>query len=244
MTEPNDPRKKLIEDFVKRTELELGSFRPLIDRESKRTAVIVETREHPYLESVVKNVMFFLGQGWNLQIFHGKYNEKYVSKLFSDYGARLSLIPEITSLQDYDKLMTSLSFWRHVVGLKILVFQADSFLRKKGIDSFLEYDYVGSPWAKEFPWNLPDCAGGNGGISLRSKNKLIKALKTIPWDGMPEDIYFVHALRKLGSNVAPREVCLRFGVETVFSNDPLAIHSIESFLPKEQIEHLLKIEYK
>lgn len=244
MTEHDDPRKVLIDSFVKRTERELLLFRPCIDRDSKKSAIIVETRTHPYLECVVKNVMFFLGGGWNLQIFHGKNNADYVTELFRNYGARLTLIPEIASQQDYDKLMTSLSFWRQVSGSKILIFQTDSFLRKKGIEPFLGYDYIGSPWSKEFPWNLPDHAGGNGGISLRSRKKLIEALERFPWNGWPEDVFFVHAMRMLGSNIAPHEVGLQFGAETVFSSDPLAIHSIESYLTPEQVEHLLDIEYK
>lgn len=84
----NDPRKRLIENFMARTERELALFKPRIDRNSARTAVIVETRRHPYLRAVVNNVMFFLGDGWNLHIFHGSNNADYVAALFENYGAR------------------------------------------------------------------------------------------------------------------------------------------------------------
>ena len=228
---------------MERTGRELLHFQPVVNSCSKRSAMIVETREHPYLEAVVKNVMFFLGQGWNLQIFHGKSNATVVRELFSDCGAQLSLIPEISSLSDYSKLMTSVSFWRQVKGAKILTFQTDSFLRKRGVEDFLEYDYVGAPWRKDQPWNLPDFSGGNGGISLRSKPKLIQALKRVPWKGAAEDIYFVHSLARIGSKVAPRDVCMKFATESVFSPDPFAVHKIEKYLSLQEIEQMLNVQY-
>ena len=40
------------------------------------SAVIMETRQHPHLETVIKNTMYFLNESdstkkWKLEIFHG-----------------------------------------------------------------------------------------------------------------------------------------------------------------------------
>jgi hypothetical protein len=187
--------------------------------------------------------MFFIGSGWNLQIFHGANNEAYVKDVLGDTGARFVKVNEIHSLEDYSKLLTTIGFWRKVQGSKVLVVQTDSFMRKKGIDAFLEYDYVGAPWKKAHPFNLPDYSGGNGGISIRSKPKLIQALKRVPYKGQPEDYYFVHALKAVGASIAPREVCLEFGVEAEFTTDPLAIHAIDKYLKEDEVRQLLNISY-
>src|SRR5206468_765874 len=49
---------------------------PLVNQglEHKGFAVIVEPRTHIYLEYVVRNVLYFLGHGWSLVIFHGNNN--------------------------------------------------------------------------------------------------------------------------------------------------------------------------
>jgi hypothetical protein len=188
--------------------------------------------------------MFFIGPGWNLQIFHGANNSAYVKRQLGETGARLVKVNEIYSLEDYSKLLTTIDFWRKIQGSKLLVVQTDSFMRKKGIDDFLEYDYVGSPWKKSHPFNLPDFSGGNGGISVRSKPKLIQALKRVPYRGQPEDYYFVHALNAIGAHVAPRDICLKFGVEADFIPDPLAMHAIEKYLHEDEIRHLLNVSYQ
>jgi len=40
------------------------------------------------------------------------------------------------------------SFWKSLPGPNILIFQADSFLLDDTIDRWLEYDYVGAPYAE------------------------------------------------------------------------------------------------
>ncbi len=233
----------MVDSFVAETLQKLSDYEIIVDKNSKRSVILVETREHPHLLAAVKNIMFFIGSGWNLQIFHGANNSAYVRRQLSGTGARFVKINEIYSLEDYSELLTTIDFWRKVDGSKLLVMQTDSFMRKKGVDAFLDYDYVGAPWKKAHPFNLPDFSGGNGGISLRSKPKLIQALKRVPYNGQPEDYYFVHALNAVGARIAPREICQKFGVEANFTPDPLAIHAIDKYLHEDEIRQLLDISY-
>ena len=48
-----------------------------------RVALLIEPRCHPALEHVVRNAMHFLGEGWQLQIFHGTENEAFLREIFS-----------------------------------------------------------------------------------------------------------------------------------------------------------------
>jgi len=233
----------LFAQFLERTRAALHDFHPIVDKHSDRCAVIVETRRHPALEPVIKNVMYFLGPGWNLHIFHGDKNKGYIRKLFAESGAHFSSLRNMNSIPEYNRLLTSAFFWNKIKAEHILIFQTDAALRRRGIEEFLTYDYVGSPWRNEFPWNPPDLSGGNGGISLRSRTGTLKVISHIPYRGGPEDIYFVHAMKMLGMKVAPREICTCFGAESLFCEDPLTIHAIEKYLNPNQVISLLDIEY-
>ncbi|CAF1495654.1 unnamed protein product [Adineta steineri] len=91
------------------------------------------------------------------------------------------------------------------------------------ITDYLQYDYVGAPW----PLNssLP-ITGGNGGFSLRSRNKTITLLErmTFPAEsGIPEDVWFSENLPTVGI-LPPRHVAKTFSVEGVFHENPMAVH--------------------
>ena len=58
-------------------------------------------------------------------------------------------------------LLTSVWFYEQInaTANKILIFQTDSCLLKEGIDKFIDYDYIGAPWAHY------NNEVGNGGFS-------------------------------------------------------------------------------
>ena len=47
----------------------------------KKTALIIETREHKALPFVIDSVMDALDEDWGLQIFHGTGNADYVKRI-------------------------------------------------------------------------------------------------------------------------------------------------------------------
>jgi len=60
-------------------------------------------------------------------------------------------------------------FWEKLHGDKILIWQEDSIVFRKIEDKFLKYDYVGAPWENH--------RVGNGGISLRSRQTMLRCIK-------------------------------------------------------------------
>lgn len=76
-----------------------------------------------------------------------------------------------------------LFFFLHYI---VKTFQTDSIIlseNKEKINSFLQYDYVGAPWTNQ---NI-----GNGGLSLRNKNKMIEIIQHKPTIyNQNEDIFF------------------------------------------------------
>jgi len=137
----------------------------------------------------------------------------------------------------YNRLLTSRRFWKGLPADKVLIFQHDSALLRTGIDEFLEWDYVGAPW------KFHD-HGGNGGLSLRDTKAMLKVIDNFVWDTSQgnEDVWFCNKLKQLGLNLAPRDVCARFSVESIFQLGTLGCHAVEVHLSKQECE-LIKNQY-
>jgi hypothetical protein len=146
-------------------------------------AVIVESREINNIQSIINRHMDKL-PGFDLVIFHGL---------------------DIRNLHEYNYLLTSIMFWNELTSYKrVLIFQHDTGLFK-GIDDFLEWDYIGAPWQfQDF--------GGNGGLSIRNPQAMIDTIIQKPYSSNygNEDIYFSYYL--IGK-MAPRSECEKFSVE-------------------------------
>ena len=108
------------------------------------SAVIMETREHPHLETVIKNTMYYLNESdsnnkWKLEIFHGNLNKEFCEKIVEGIdNVELHHIDyDSMGLYDYDSVFRTTEFWKTITSDTILIFQADTVLLKHGIDEFL-----------------------------------------------------------------------------------------------------------
>lgn len=149
--------------------------------------VIVETRDHPNLEPLVRDV---LARGLSVQIFHGTSNERFVTEAFaSDIAARTVCLTRLDcdaiNRDDYNALMLHNSFWQALAGRgKVLVFQTDAILCQASpyrLDDFLTFDYIGSDWGRHRPEGVV-VDGGNGGLSLRDWSRSVECLARFPPD--------------------------------------------------------------
>ena len=204
------------------------------------TAVIVEPRLHKYLVPVIKNVINHLPHETIIQIFHGTNNLKFINQHLTNYirsGKIILTNLKVSNLniKSYNKLLTSRTFWNSIPGENILIFQTDSCFcsnSKFNIDKYLEYDYVGAPWASNLKWSK-NLRGGNGGFSFRKKSKMIRVLPLNPIESN-EDIYF--SKQKL--NYPSKEISNTFAVETMFYDKPLGIHKPWEYIHSDQLMRL------
>ncbi len=156
---------------------------------------------------------------------------------FLPIGYKLYLNNTVNSISDYNRLLTSFEFWENIKEENVLIIQHDSALLRTGIEEFYKWDYVGAPW--EFQQH-----GGNGGLSFRKKSAMLKCLHEVaPIPELNEDIYFSNALKFLGMNLAPREICSQFSCETIFKLGTLGTHAIEKYLTTDQIKQI-KSQYE
>ena len=192
------------------------------------TAVIVEPREHKALEFVLNNVLENLNEDWNVLIFHGNNNMNYTSNIVNNnlykYKHRISMknlnVDNLT-IYDYNKLLTSKSFYEQIPTEIFLIFQTDSMIcpeYKHYINEFLKYDYVGAPWE-----NLTK--GGNGGFSLRRKSKMNDIIDNCKnKEGMNEDIYFSNGCKDAKLYIPSPEESNKFSIETIYRDDSFGVH--------------------
>jgi len=160
-------------------------------RENGKVAVMLEPRQHPLLEYVIKQVMSTLGEDWGLQLFLSTDNLSYLTDRLKirpgDSGENIRLI-DVTTLgfqaSEFtdNKLQSALSLHKRIyegiVGEHILWFQLDVVLRHTVPTHLLSWSYVGSEWDG---CGLPDCVrctricgGGNSGLSLRRKSAFLR----------------------------------------------------------------------
>lgn len=197
-------------------------------------AVIIETRKIN-LKSVLSKHLPFL-PGWESCIVGSEANWGLNRKL-TDHHYTLypeTYAPPKFTHVEYNNLLTSVRFWEHFKDYnRVLIFQHDSEILRFGIDEFLEWDYVGAPW-------LFQHKGGNGGLSLRNPQIMLKCIEKYPYNPSlgNEDIYFSNHIEKVGGRLAPREICSKFSCETIFKLGTFGVHKIDAYLTQSQCKEI------
>jgi hypothetical protein len=99
----------------------LKNYTPKVATDSNLVAVIVECRPLPYLITVIKTVMYYLGDKWSLQIFHGLEHEDELKGEMKNWGSihfENMGTDNITKVE-YNNLLKSPDFWKKVKGEKV-----------------------------------------------------------------------------------------------------------------------------
>lgn len=224
--------------------------------ENTKCAAIIEPRCHDFLEPVIRNVMHFLGKGWNLVVYCGTDNEAWLNdKLIGWHIRYVNLGVKNLSPDMHNKLCMKRSFWENIREEKVLIFQTDSFMLRSGVESFLDYDFVGAftlnPY-EQAPLD-PNKTGMtlgmfNGGFSLRTRLAMIDcidkidlekidefrkskgrdSLPTITYYGtIAEDIYFVTACSILGKKLPTKQAACDFSTEALYTKTSVGLHGLD-----------------
>lgn len=226
---------------------------PHIPASTERSIVLMEPRLHPHLEYVLRNALYFAGEGWGLEIFAGPDNWDYLKSLTRDWGAVNfhDLKSKNLSAIQYNSLKKHADTWRCLSSEKLLWIELDCLLVQPGINDFLQWDYVGAPWRTEIAIS-PNCRVGNGGLSLRSRSAMLQIADSSTDDPIPnpsviytEDLYFCINMQlcnqqQPGSFKIPDvETAANFSVESIYSPSPKGLHKCWEYLSSDQLESLL-----
>jgi hypothetical protein len=211
-------------EFVKRHNKKVCEY-PVrkVYQECPYFLVIVEPRKDPYFEFVCRTMLRFTNEQWGLKVFHGTDNEKYVKDCLKYVPNVLytSLGTDNLSIPEYNKLLTSQTFYHSIPSETFIIFQTDSCLLRNGVEEFVMYDFIGAPW----PHKNMDV--GNGGFSLRNKSFCIKAIQMYEYIPtiMNEDEFFSLCGKKLHANIPHHTIASKFSCElTKTTQIPFGFH--------------------
>lgn len=201
-----------------------GKF-PEIDPLSKRKSLLIETRNLIHNEFVIKNSIQKLGDGWGHIIYCHRNNHEQIKSICDQISPdiEIRLLEKDLNINEYNNLLLNLDFWNGIDCEHVLIYQTDTFINTSFDESFLEWDYIGAKWYGKNSIKIGEIYSettgdrvdrldiGNGGLSLRRKDMMIKALSDtefrdkiygIKWrkelDGPPEDVYFSVYANKYG----------------------------------------------
>lgn len=221
------------------------------EKEKKNVVVLVDNRANEMSVMSCKFAMLNLpASQWECHVYTSRDNVKYYEALLSGIAIvheHSLLNVSLFDIDVYNSIMEDVEFWQGLYDLgfdKCLVIQDDGMLIKPGIEKFLEYDYVGAPWAddisnKYIKENINSDLVGNGGLSLRTVSKMVQICEEYDREKyqlfyhninrMPEDVYFVKYMNKVEGRVAPRAEAVEFACEQVLNPSAIGFHKVWSY---------------
>ena len=216
-------KDKLFYDFIDNNKQFVETYQFYLPQTSDKCAIICEGRKHKNIQFIVKEILHFLDDTWCLNIVCTEYNREYIKlELQGVHNVIYTIVPKLESFVDFNNLMLSKYFWNNISFDKVLIFQTDSMICKKGIEKFLKYDYIGAP--------LPKFQCLNGGFSIRNVKQMINCLTLFkPAKYEPEDVFFTKSLRKLNAYLPTFQEAKEFSIEGVHTEHPYAIHQAWRF---------------
>lgn len=215
------------------------------------TAVIIEPRKHKALEFVLNNFLENLDTRWYFIIFCSDFNYDFINEIISKLNEinqnRIQIIRFIENNithKNYSELILKTNIHDYIKTEMFLIFQTDTLiLNKEKIYDFMNYDYVGAPFNRNFNWRrnypLTDFYDvGNGGLSLRKKSKMSEILKNNKMKNENEDTYFAYYTN---INKPPTIKAQEFSIESTFYDKPFGIHKIWSYLSNDELKKLIDL---
>jgi len=222
---------------------------PEIKTNQKKESVLIEFRQFPHVEFLLRNTIRKLGEGWSHTIVCGLDNYDLMTEICSSISKHIRLInidKTNLNIDEYSLLLGSKEFWEQLCGEKILIYQEDTCIFKTNINDFMIWDYIGAPWPKEKD-DTPN-AVGNGGFSLRTKKCMLHVINSLPianvklnsstlnymsMNGISvavEDVYFSKTMQEYSiGHVADWTCAYDFSTESIVNTNSLGGHNFFLF---------------
>jgi hypothetical protein len=217
---------------------------PNFKKDSLYETVLTEFRVFPHIEFLIRNTIIKLGEDWSHTVICGNLNYELITDICSKISKNITIIKldvDNMTQSEYSKFLTTLDFWNLIKGEKILIYQEDTIIFRNNIHDFLDYDFVGAPFTKNS--NDTPNSVGNGGLSLRSKSKMIEVIKRfsptecsynsstleymklVGLEFPPEDVFFSKCMQEnfIGI-VADWDTAFNFSSESVFNENSFGGH--------------------
>jgi hypothetical protein len=192
-----------------------------------KTICIIERREHPNFEYILKNVCYYC-RDWSITIICSNENYSYVKRFVQDKPATILPLfegfgtPEQGKLE-YNELLQTENFWTGIDAEFILTVEMDCYLLRPLPQEMFAYDYVASPWA----WKK-DSQGG--GLSLRRRDAMLQICKSEqPIYPNAQDCWACDGCKLLQLKIPPYEIAVKLFMESCYYQAPVGVHQWWTF---------------
>ena len=228
-------------DKIKNKPIKTNSF-------SDYTLVLVDNRENILSIIAIMITLANLDDKWDCIVFTSRKAKTFYKKHL-EHHARIIHLEELDvpkfHIDVYNNVMTNPKTWEYLKNYnKCLVIQDDGIVVSKGIEKFMNYDYIGSPW-RDTPdndylkKNIATNLVGNGGLSVRSVmymkiisenfNKYKNILFFNNFLNMPEDVFYSKWTRFLECKLPTRNVASEFSSEQIINLNSIGFHNIHRY---------------
>ncbi len=221
------PYATFLLDFERRH----GAFSHRNSPSNTKAAVLIESRALYFTPMVLKNVMFFLGNQWNLHVVYGEFSERYFDHALGEWdvnGIKLGGVTHLSRARR-SEIMKSTEFWKLFPEEKLLVFESNSIMCSPNVGEYLDYDFIGAPMGNDESFSL------HGGFSLRSRRKMLQCIVEGRDNGEPEDEFFTRMMRQTGAATPDFLTASRFAVGSTYAGLPLGVPAADEGFHSEEI---------
>jgi hypothetical protein len=154
----------------------------------KKVATIIESRKFDNLIPLILHFSSVLGPSWPIVLFTSLPQADLGDSAafmegLSDGRFEIRSLPSnvtFTNHKDVSSFLTKPWFWEQLAPADhVLIFQADSIIcanAQQHVDDYLEYDMIGAP----IRFGMGQ--GYNGGLSLRSRQKMLDIVRKHNWE--------------------------------------------------------------
>lgn len=161
--------KKMFENYCIENEEWLDTKTlPLIPKNSKKEAVLIEFRTLKHLYFLIRNSIRVLGDEWCHTIICGDDNFNFIENIVNRINRPIKIIKlekKNVSRLEYSLMLLKSDFYKNLRGDYLLIYQEDTIIFKKIPNDFLNYDFIGAP--------IPGTKNlFNGGFSIRNRLKM------------------------------------------------------------------------
>ena len=217
-------------------------------KDCSNTVLLVERREHPNIEFVLQNAMYYCREKhFSLTIVCSDVSLEYVKGILGKHYETSLVIQWFKGIgtrdegrDEYNKTFLNPEFWKQIPAEWILSIQTDSYLRKKIPDEMWEYEYLACPWS----WDLRFVGGG--GLTWRKKSRIYEILNLSFPKTWGEDVFFAHGCEELEIEIPDESIRFEFFVESHFHNpdgslsNPFGVHQWWTYVLRIDDENLKK----
>jgi hypothetical protein len=201
-------------------------------------AAIIETRLEK-LTTAVPAHLNWLPETTHLHIFTDASLYGAVAEMFPSAQIHAVTITPSQYFRDLNAVMTTSAFWETFAPAdRVLIFQHDSGILRRGIEEFYEWDYIGAPFGPAYPFV------GNGGFSLRNPVAMAHICRELHYSPyLPEDTFFPIGCEMLGYRLATVEAAMQFSCEIHPLMGTLGYHAIDRYLTPDEVRRI-KTQYQ